>query len=81
MTHLEHAKVWREAARVIAGMNPLGTAQAQQLGGAQSQAYGGGMMGPVYSNEQVATFRAYDAAALVLSVIAKEYEKGGVERR
>lgn len=78
MTHLEHAKVWREAARVVAGMNPMGQAQAQQLGGGQqAQAYSGAM-GPVYSSDQVAAFRAYDAAVCVLSIIAKEYEKGGI---
>lgn len=62
MTSKEHAEVWRKAARVVAALDPR---MAPSPPG----------WGRSYSVEEAATWSSYSAAAVVLAVIATEYEK------
>ena len=74
----EHAKVWREAARVIAGMDGR---QALLLQAAQQQEmlarYPGAQMQntPQTSQSDSHAWEAYARAAMVLNTIAAEYER------
>lgn len=75
MTSEDHAKIWRQAARVVAGMDPRMAQMQQALAnmrdtGSQS----GTLPGMSYSSTEGAAWDAYSAAANVLSQIAAEYE-------
>lgn len=60
----QHAVIWRQAADIVAGMDPRMTAFGQGATG----------FGP-YNSQQAATWDAYTSAATVLHVIADGYEK------
>lgn len=70
MTAKEHAEIWRQAARVVAGLDPrlqwhVDAAQAQHSG----------WIGRGYSETEAAAWDAYGSAAAVLTAIATQYEK------
>ena len=70
MDNHEHAKIWRQAARVVESMSVM-SEEAERLQREQAT-----YVPPAMSRATLERADAYRAAALVLTVIAAEYEKG-----